>query len=60
MNIKEGKIGGGGRKLTYYPIKPLKTVIAILDMIILSHYICPISISKLGKSNGQELSLETS
>ena len=60
MNIKGGKSGGGGGKLTYYPIKPLKSLIAILDMPILSHYICPISISLLWNSNGQKLSLETS
>ena len=60
MNIKGRKSGGGGGKLTYYSMKLLKTVIVILDMTILSHYTCPISISKLGKSNGQKLSLETS
>lgn len=59
MNIKGGKSGGGGWKLTYYTIKPLKTMIRVLDLKNLSHYICPISISKLRKSNGQKLSLET-
>ena len=37
MNIKEGKIGGGGGKLTYYLVKPLKSLIAVLDMTILTH-----------------------
>ncbi len=60
MNIKEGKSGGGVGKLTHYATKPLKTVVTILDMPILSHYICPISIFILGNSNGQKLSLETS
>ena len=53
-------VGGGGGKLTYNSKKLLKTLIAILDMTILSHYICPISIFLLGNSNGQKLSLETS
>ena len=59
MNIKGGKSGGGGGKLTYYTIKPLKTITRVLDLTNLSHYTCPISISKLGKLNGQKLSLET-
>ena len=42
-------VGGGGGKLTNYHIKPLKLVIAVFVMTILSHYICPISIFKLGE-----------